>query len=101
MGPVGVSLHPIQVYELLAYAVVFLIVWTVARREPRDGAVVLTYAVAYGIARFAVEFFRGDPPVVAGIILPQAISVLLVAVAVWAWWLRRPAFAHRGLARGR
>ncbi|MGH2659391.1 MAG: prolipoprotein diacylglyceryl transferase, partial [Actinomycetota bacterium] len=96
MGPVGVALHPIQVYELLAYGLVFLIVWTVARRAPRDGAVVLTYAVAYGIARFGVEFFRGDPPVVAGVIVPQAVSALLVAAAVSVWWLRRPAFADGG-----
>ncbi|MGH7416733.1 MAG: prolipoprotein diacylglyceryl transferase [Candidatus Rokuibacteriota bacterium] len=95
MGPVGVPLHPIQVYELLAYGVVFLIVWVVARRGGRGGTVTLTYAVGYGIARFAVEFFRGDPPVVAGVIVPQALSAALVAVAAATWWLRRPALPAR------
>ena len=48
----------------------------------RDGAVVLTYAVLYGAVRFAMEFFRGDPPMVTGIIVPQALSVALVAAAL-------------------
>ncbi len=91
MAPLRVPLHPIQVYELLAYLVVFLIVWRVSRRATRPGTVVLTYAVWYGIARFAMEFFRGDPPMVAGIIVPQAVSVLLVAVALGIFWWRRGA----------
>ncbi|MGH7318326.1 MAG: prolipoprotein diacylglyceryl transferase [Candidatus Rokuibacteriota bacterium] len=98
MAPLGVPLHPIQVYELLAYGAVFLLVWTMARRATRDGTVVLTYAAGYGAARFAMEFFRGDPPVVAGVIVPQAMSAVLVAAAVAAWWLGA---LDRGLARER
>lgn len=90
MAPLGVALHPIQLYELLAYLAVFLVVCQVSRRVKQDGVVILTYAVGYGVARFAMEFFRGDPPVVAGMIVPQAISVLLVAVALGVWWYRRP-----------
>ena len=55
----------------------------------REGTVGLTYAIGYGVARFAVEFFRGDPPVVAGIIVPQAVSAVLVVVAATVWWVRR------------
>jgi phosphatidylglycerol:prolipoprotein diacylglycerol transferase len=82
MAPLGVPLHPIQVYELLAYFVVFLVVHKVARSAMGDGAVLVTYAILYGSARFAMEFFRGDPPVVAGVIVPQAISVVLVVAAL-------------------
>lgn len=99
MAPLGVPLHPIQVYELLAYGALFGLVWTVARHATRDRTVVLTYATGYGVVRFVVEFFRGDPPAVAGIIVPQAISVLLVVAAIGAWWLRRPVALQRGLAR--
>lgn len=101
MAPLGVPLHPIQVYELLAYLAVFLVVWWVSRRATQDGAAVLTYAVGYGLARFAVEFFRGDPPVVAGLVVPQAVSALLVVAALAAWWLRQPPSADRGLVRAR
>lgn len=82
MAPLGVPLHPIQVYELIGYTAVFLVVHWMARSAARDGAVVLTYAVLYGVVRFAMEFFRGDPPLVGGLIVPQLISVGLVVAAV-------------------
>lgn len=82
MAPLGVPLHPIEVYELLAYLAVFLVVQRIARSAARDGAVLLTYGILYGAVRFAMEFFRGDPPVVAGIIVPQAISVALVVAGL-------------------
>ena len=99
MAPHGVPLHPVQVYELLAYLGVFLVVHRVARSLAPDGAVLLTYAGLYGIVRFAMEFFRGDPPVVAGIIVPQAVSAALVIAAVASlivlrhsvWRVERPA----------
>jgi len=91
MAPLGVPLHPIEIYELLAYLAAFLLVWRVSQRATQDGAATLAYAVGYGITRFGLEFLRGDPPVMAGIVVPQAISVLLVAAALGAWWARRPA----------
>lgn len=89
MAPLGVPLHPVQLYELLAYLAVFLVVVAVGRRATVPGVVLLTYALAYGSARFAVEVFRGDPPVVLGIIVPQAVSALVVIVGLGAWWFRR------------
>lgn len=82
MAPLGIPLHPIQVYELLAYLVVFVVVHRVARRTNRPGAVTVTYAVLYGVARFAMEFFRAEPPTIAGIVVPQAMSALLAAAGV-------------------
>jgi phosphatidylglycerol:prolipoprotein diacylglycerol transferase len=82
LAPLGVPLHPIQLYELLAYLFVFLVVQRVARSTAPPGAAVLAYGVFYGIARFVMELFRGDPPMVEGVIVPQAMSGLLVAVSV-------------------
>lgn len=99
MAPLGVPLHPIQIYELLAYLAVFLIVWQISRLARQEGAVIVTYALGYGIARFAMEFFRGDPPVVAGIIVPQAMSVLLIGAALGTWWFQRARSLDRGMVR--
>ena len=99
MAPLGVALHPIQIYELLAYGAVFFGVQRVARSRAADGATALTYALLYGTARFAMEFFRGDPPVVAGILVPQAVSALLVAAGlVGAWLIKQPAWRSDGSA---
>lgn len=94
MAPLGVPLHPVQVYELIAYGAVFLVVQKIARTARREGSALLTYAVLYGAVRFAMEFFRGDPPTVAGIIVPQAVSVMLVLVAAASFVLLRRTAKH-------
>ena len=82
MAPLGVPVHPIQVYEFLGYLGVFLVVDWVARWNGRPGAVTLAYAVLYGVVRFVMEFFRAEPPMIAGVVVPQALSALLVAAGI-------------------
>ena len=89
LAPLGVPLHPVEVYELVGYFLVFLVVQRVARSAGREGQALVVYAVLYGVTRFAMEFFRGAPPVVAGILVPQAVSVLLVAAGLIGAWLGR------------
>ncbi|MGH7362999.1 MAG: prolipoprotein diacylglyceryl transferase [Candidatus Methylomirabilales bacterium] len=88
-APLGVPLHPLQVYEGLAYLGVFALVWAFRDRLRRDGDLFLLYVVTYAIVRFPLEFLRGDPPVVAGVIVPQAWSVLALAAAAVVFVARR------------
>lgn len=58
--PLGVRLHPVQLYEsLVCFALFFFLVW-LARRKRFDGQIILTYALGYAVTRFLIEFFRGD-----------------------------------------
>jgi phosphatidylglycerol:prolipoprotein diacylglycerol transferase len=58
--PIGVPLHPTQIYESLACLVIFGILILVAGRKKFHGQVALTYVVLYAVARFVIEFYRGD-----------------------------------------
>ena len=59
-APLGVPLHPVQLYESAVCLVLFgFLVW-LGRRRHRDGNLILTYTALYAIARFVLEFFRGD-----------------------------------------
>jgi phosphatidylglycerol:prolipoprotein diacylglycerol transferase len=87
--PLDVPLHPTQIYESLATAAIFAILLWLAPRKRFHGQVVLTYVVLYSIARFAIEFFRGDASrgfVLGGALsTSQLIAIILVvgAGAVW------------------
>jgi phosphatidylglycerol---prolipoprotein diacylglyceryl transferase len=59
--PVGVHLHPTQLYESAAALLIFAFLAWLHRRKRFDGQVLLAYAVLYGAARFVIEFFRDDP----------------------------------------
>src|SRR6202161_363444 len=56
--PLGIPLHPTQLYEAFAEAMICLILVVQLRRPHRDGQVIGLYAVLYGCVRFAVEFLR-------------------------------------------
>ena len=67
---------------MAAYGLVFLLVWKVRARYRTDGFVFLTYLAGYGAARFAIEFFRGNPAIFAwGIPAAQVFGVALLLAA--------------------
>ena len=61
MAPLNVPLHPVEIYEMVAYFLVFLVVWKARTQHKVDGITFFVYVGGYGTARFLVDFFRGDP----------------------------------------
>jgi phosphatidylglycerol---prolipoprotein diacylglyceryl transferase len=59
--PVGVALHPTQLYESFAMLLVFAFLLWLHKRRLFDGQVILLYALLYSLVRFSIEFFRDDP----------------------------------------
>lgn len=90
LAPLNVPLHPIEIYEMGAYFLVFLIVWLTRKRFRADGYAFLTYLVAFGAARFFMEFFRGDPAMFAGgVPAAQVFGVAMIVSALIGYvWLR-------------
>jgi phosphatidylglycerol:prolipoprotein diacylglycerol transferase len=95
--PLGVRLHPTQLYEALAEALIFLLLLARLRKKQFDGQVMALYLAVYGVARFLIEFVRDDPD--RGFILgswmstSQLIAIVAVALAgaFWIWKRRGPA----------
>lgn len=82
--PLGVALHPTQVYEAIAETGILLfLLWFEKRGRAFNGRTFWVYILLYGISRYAIEFFRGDPRGSVWIFsTSQFISVLLVPLAV-------------------
>jgi phosphatidylglycerol:prolipoprotein diacylglycerol transferase len=59
--PLDTPLHPTQIYESLACFLIFLVLLWIASRKRFHGQVVLAYVTLYSVARFGIEFLRGDP----------------------------------------
>ena len=91
--PLNVPLHPVQLYEsAVCLALFFVLVW-LARRRHRDGDIIVAYTMLYAVARFGLEFFRGDADrgfVFGGLLsTSQFIAVVMAALAVGVWIKRR------------
>jgi phosphatidylglycerol:prolipoprotein diacylglycerol transferase len=94
--PIGVHLHPTQLYESAAALLIFLFLYRLHRRKRFDGQVIAVYAMLYGLTRFTIEFFRDDPrgdilglTTLTGLSTSQLISLLVVAGGVVFFLLRR------------
>ena len=56
--PLGVPLHPTQLYEAFAeFAIFAVLYWRIVKPHSKGGIISL-YLLLYGAARFVVEFFR-------------------------------------------
>jgi phosphatidylglycerol:prolipoprotein diacylglycerol transferase len=84
-APLGVPLHPVQVYESIVCAVLFVVLIRLLRRKRFDGEVILAYTALYAIARFVLEFFRGDADrgfVIGWLSTSQFIAVIFGPAAI-------------------
>jgi phosphatidylglycerol:prolipoprotein diacylglycerol transferase len=92
-APLGVPLHPVQLYESIVCFVLFVVLVRLGRRKRFDGEVILVYTAAYAIARFVLEFFRGDADrgfVFGGLLsTSQFIAAILGPLAIAMWFVRR------------
>jgi len=92
LAPLNIPLHPIEIYEMAAYFLVFLVIWKTRTKYPSDGFALYTYLTGYGVARFLLDFFRGDPAIFAwGVPAAQVFgAALILASLVGFCLLKRP-----------
>jgi phosphatidylglycerol:prolipoprotein diacylglycerol transferase len=83
--PLGVPLHPTQLYEAGAELLILAFLLATERRGRQfAGRTFWTYLLLYGISRFIIEFYRGDPRGMVFDVLStsQAVSVVLVPLSI-------------------
>ena len=80
-----ISVHPTQLYEVLLGFAMFLILWRMRDHHHRDGWLFGMYATLAGAERFAIEFVRAKPGVLAfGLSAAQlvALAVMLTGLVL-------------------
>jgi phosphatidylglycerol---prolipoprotein diacylglyceryl transferase len=87
-APMWTPLHPVQLYEAALAALIAVALVALHRRRTHTGQVILAFFGLYPLARFAVEFWRGDDrgeifglAAATGFSPPQLVSLALLAVA--------------------
>ena len=92
--PLGVKLQPTQLYEMVAEIINFVILLLLIRKKKFEGQIIGLYLFLYGIERFVIEFWRGDPgrgEVFGGALSgTQLIAILMVICGGALWMMRRP-----------
>jgi phosphatidylglycerol:prolipoprotein diacylglycerol transferase len=85
--PLGVHLHPTQLYESFGALLIFFFLLWLHRRKRFSGQVILFYAVLYAVMRFTIEIFRDDPrgdilglTTLTGLSTSQMLSII---IGIW------------------
>jgi len=82
--PLGVPLHPTQLYDAGAELLILVLLLVFERRgRPFPGRTFWLYILLYAISRFIVEIYRGDPRgTVWGLSTSQFVSVVTLPIAL-------------------
>jgi phosphatidylglycerol:prolipoprotein diacylglycerol transferase len=87
--PLGVALHPTQLYESAAEFMNFAILLWLGAKRRFAGQIIGAYFILYGLERGTIEFFRGDPGRTLlfhdRVSLMQLVSVALILGGALLW----------------
>ena len=89
-NPPDALVQPTPIYELLMAALIFWLLWRLARRSKPVGWLTGLYLVLMGIARFLVEFVRINPRIYLGMSNAQVAALgSVVAGALLLVWAQK------------
>ena len=82
--PLGIPLHPTQLYEAGAEFLILVLLLTTERKgRPFAGRTFWLYMLLYAASRFVIEFYRGDERGSVGMFsTSQFISIILAPLAI-------------------
>ncbi len=88
--PLGIPLHPTQIYEAVGTLALCVLLLVLERRR-YSGETFVRYLFGYAVLRFTIEIFRGDPrgSVFGVMSTSQFIALCLVVAAAGIWAARR------------
>ncbi len=82
IAPLGVAVHPTQVYEIIFGLIVFGILLKLRGRFKPDGSLFLIYLSLYSLWRLATDFLRVGTPFLFGLHQAQVIGIIVLAITI-------------------
>jgi len=85
LAPIGIPLHPTQLYQAAGNLIIFVILWFFRTRKKFDGQLFWLYVMLYAVIRSFIEIFRGDfrgEPIFGILSVAQTIGIIMVPVAI-------------------
>jgi phosphatidylglycerol---prolipoprotein diacylglyceryl transferase len=102
--PLGIALHPTQLYEAIAEALIFVFLYRRFGKAHRPGAIIGWYLMLYSTVRFLVEFLRAHDqvnPFGGPFSASQWIALGLIALTAVVWLRTRSDARQPVAARNR
>jgi phosphatidylglycerol:prolipoprotein diacylglycerol transferase len=88
LGPIGVPVHPTQIYEIVYNLIVFAVLLKLKGRFQPDGSLFLIYLTFYALWRLGIDFIREGTPFLFGLHEAQVISIIVLIITITLMALR-------------
>lgn len=87
-GPIGIPVHPTQVYEIIYNLIVFGVLLALRKRFRPDGSLFLIYLTFYAAWRLGIDFIREGTNFLFGLHEAQIISIVVLIITITLMALR-------------
>ena len=81
-APLGVAVHPTQIYEIVFCLIVFAVLLRLRGRFKPDGSLFLIYLSIYSLWRVGIDFLRDGTPFLFGLHQAQVISIIVLLITI-------------------
>ena len=81
-GPIGIPVHPTQIYEIIFNLIVFGILLVLRKRLKPDGSLFLVYLTLYAAWRLGIDFIRDGTPFLFGLHQAQVVSIVVLLITI-------------------
>ena len=82
LGPLGVAVHPTQIYELIYNLILFGVLLKLRGRFKPDGSLFLIYLALYALWRLGIDFLRAGNPFLFELHQAQVVAIIVLAITV-------------------
>jgi phosphatidylglycerol:prolipoprotein diacylglycerol transferase len=81
-APLGVALHPTQIYEIIYLLIIFGVLFNLRRRFKPDGSLFLIYLSLYSLWRVGIDFLREGTSFLFGLHQAQVIGIIVLLIVI-------------------
>jgi len=82
LAPLGVAVHPTQLYEIIFNLIVFVVLLKLRGRLKPGGSLFMVYLSLYSLWRLVVGFLREGTPFLFDLHQAQVIAIIVLAITV-------------------
>ena len=82
LAPLGVAIHPTQIYEVLACLIIFGVLLKLRGQLKPAGSLFIIYLGLYSLWRLGSDFLRWGTPFLLGLHEAQVIAIIVLAITV-------------------
>jgi phosphatidylglycerol:prolipoprotein diacylglycerol transferase len=97
LPPTTDYVHPTQIYEMLAYFIIFFYLRYIKKNQRFKGEVIYEYLFLGGISRFLVEFIRTNNKYIFNLSGAQIISLIMIILGSYYLWKNRKLYIDNNI----